>query len=177
MKKNIFFIIILIPILHFGQCNVKTLSKNGTNFESMTEMFWDSTKTRAYSEGVDGYYFSTNNLGSEFEIVITHLLMNYDDSNIPNKLLIIFPSGKKIEKTATNFSHNTFNFVSKAPANTRSIECNFLFSKEEINLILSESTFEKILIGNYKNNTTMQVINSSDIYSGQLTEMLNCIKE
>lgn len=159
----------------FSQCNTKAFAKNGSNFKSMSEMFWDSTKTRRYSEGVDGYYISTNKSISEYEIVVTHLLMDYSDNNIPNKLTILLPSGLSIIKYAENSSYNTFNFVNKAPNESNSIECNFILTQQEIEQILAENKFESIKIENYKQNKLMIIITNKDIYAGQLSEMFRCV--
>ena len=79
IKTIIYFL--FLPITYYAQCNVKTFNKNGEVVKTSSEMFWDSTKTRSYSDGVDAYYLSTNKYNSKSEIVITHILVNYYDNS------------------------------------------------------------------------------------------------
>lgn len=171
------FIIFLfcLPSMFLSQCKVKSVVKDGNNLKSMSEMFWDSTKTRKYSEGVDGYYISTNKLNSRFYIVVTHLLLGVDDDDLPNKLTILFPSGSKIEKYAESYSVDTFNMIYDKPNDAKTRECYFIFTNEEIDQIISENKFESIRIENYKKDRVMQIITKNDIYAGQLSEMFSCL--
>lgn len=182
MKKTFLFSAIFIGGILFAQCNVKTTAPlDGLKNHSMAQLLWDSTKSRLYSEGVDGYYIFVNNLTGDDNkslganaIVISHVMIKYQNDDIPNKLTLILPSGI-IEKTATNISYNTYNMFEKADSGTKTVECDFLFTTEEIRRIMNDNKFYGIKIENYKNGKLILMINEADLYSGQLSEMFKCV--
>lgn len=182
MKIKISILLLFCNLYLLSQCNVKTIvPMEGFKNHSMSQILWDSTKSRPHSEGIDGYSIFVNNLvdgnGNKSlynSIVISHIMVNYKDNEVPNKLTLILPSGTIVKKAST-VQYDRLNIFSKASADTKTIECDFHFSTEEVKQIINEGRLYGIKIENYKTNKLLLSINESDIYSGQLSEMFKCV--
>lgn len=181
MKQKLSILFLLSNLYLFAQCNVKTVVPlEGFKNHSMSQILWDSTKSRLYSEGVDGYYMFVNNLTGDDNkslehntIVISHVMLNYNSDEVPNMLTLVLPSGI-IEKKASIVNYNTLNIYGKTTPETKTIECEFTFTIDEVRRIMDDKKFHGIKIENYKNGKVILMINQNDIYSGQLSEMFKC---